>query len=158
MGRTGSELSDSMSAGQSVGSTWGPESRNRREEFEQAKLDLLQVLRMRGIAKLIVRYDGYADEGGVGLLACEPASATLRLLGAAPLEMNRRCRDAGSDRGAYSVLDAAYDLTAMALEIQFAGWETDNGSAGAFIIDVVEGTFTLQHSYRVTHDCPHQAV
>lgn len=109
MNTTASEYDDSMAAEQPVSPEWRS-SRLNRQEFEQAKASVLDVLRTYGITRLIVGYDGCDDEGGFDLLAYYPFSAiSLSEIPATPAMMRLR-EVRGRAPGAYSIVDAAFDL------------------------------------------------
>lgn len=118
-------------------------------EIDFLKQAVLVPLRAAGIVRVEVRFDGFGDSGAVEGCDCFDAA-----------NANVACPEAGIDPFDFEVacdhiciapttvaraLDA---LTYLALERHHSGWEINEGSYGALVIDVAAGSFMLDCSQR----------
>jgi len=118
--------------------------------FAQNRTSLLEVLAARGIDHVEIPFDGSCDSGCVE----EPDFS--------PPEMENDAFKAmqigflsGDAAGActsrdLAIAEALVELTYAALEHHHPGWENNDGASGRLIIDVSEGTISLDCSVRYT--------
>ncbi len=119
------------------------------EEIEQLKAVLVPCLRVAGIARAEVRFDGGGDSGAVEELLFFDAADDAVVCPDMAIALALKDQPDGALSSAPPTLDAALEqLTYLALERHHPGWENNDGAAGQLVIDVAEASFALECSLR----------
>lgn len=122
----------------------GQAERNATADLEIAavKASLLPLFKMHGIAKVDIRFDGYADSGAIEQTTFFDADG--QVIDCPDISVSREGRD---DVKLASLLeDFAYEV----LERHHDGWEINDGAFGELLIDVAEENFQLDRNLRFT--------
>lgn len=122
----------------------GQAERNATADLEIAavKASLLPLFKMHGIAKVDIRFDGYADSGAIEQTTFFDADG--QVIDCPDISVSREGRD---DVKLASLLeDFAYEV----LERHHDGWEINDGAFGELLIDVAEENFQLDCNLRFT--------
>lgn len=119
------------------------------DEIQQLKVAILPRLQDAGIARVEIRFDGCGDSGAVEECAClDAAGAGIPCPDVTLLEGEADSVDRTGSREPQSLGQALEQLTYLALERHYPGWEINDGACGELVIDVAEATFVLDCSLR----------
>lgn len=116
---------------------------------------VLPVLREHGVEKVTVAFDGSGDEGSIHSLYCEPCHSEEVLSREIEHPERKRVFEEGqwftiSEDVLQPVGDAIETLTNDYLEETDIDWYNDDGGFGELVIDVSQGTVSLDVSVRYT--------
>lgn len=105
--------------------------RERKGRSDKLKQEVLQRLKkMKNIAVVTVKYDGYNDDGSIeSIYAVDSASS--------PVDLDKELED--------KIEELCYAL----LDVSRGGWEINEGSFGTFEIHVESGEIALTHNDRI---------
>jgi len=103
-------------------------AKKKNDEVEQAKQTLLGMipqLKSEGYVKLEIDYEGANDEGAI-----QKAFAY---------------KKGDSEAQPFSLSDTEQDAAASVVYNLYPGWETDKGTHGRVVVNVLKKTVTVKH-------------
>jgi hypothetical protein len=125
---------------------WLAEQQRRRDRLPAVKQRLCAALKARGIARVVIGYDGEGDSGQIDTIEARGRKG-------GPVRLDRPITIALGDADQptrYEALEAALDAFAwLVLQAFHRGFENDDGGYGTIRIDVAKAKLTLDHNDRL---------
>lgn len=120
-------------------------------ELQHLKQAVIPALRLAGIAKVEIRFDGCGDSGAVEEIICLDATDSAVTCPETVLDPSSSDRPHEAVCADPVLLPAALEsLAYLALERHHPGWENNDGAGGQLDIDVEASSFVLECNVRFT--------
>jgi hypothetical protein len=119
--------------------------RRRRAAREMSKVSVMAALKACGITKVVIRYDGYGDSGGVEECSVEGGQGQESLA----MPVQTAIVDWPLAEKAIHTAPLREVLETLAMECVAAdhdGWENNEGGSGDVTFDPVADTITVSHT------------
>ena len=117
------------------------------------KAAILPLLAEAAIALVRIEYDGGGDKGQVHDVSAFTEDGKPADLPRADCEEHQLNFDDSVTIDVVDLSDALTNLAESALEALYDGWENGEGAFGEVVINVADGTVSLEHNARfVSHD------
>jgi hypothetical protein len=119
------------------------------ELFPANKSAVLKALGEKGIAKVLVRFDGAGDSGQIEEVIAFGDDGTERPIPDAAVGLQRIAFGDDAPQTVAETLEEAIDSLAYALlQCSHGGWENNEGAYGDFTFDVAADLITLEYNER----------
>ena len=118
------------------------------ETLAACKAAILPLLAKTAIALVRIDYDGGGDEGQVHEISAFTANGKPANLPSAKCDKHQLNFDGSVTVDTVDLSDAITNLAESALEALYDGWENGEGAFGEVVIDVANGSVSLEHSAR----------
>ena len=123
------------------------------EALAACKTAIFSPLTAAGIALVKIEYDGGGDEGQVHEVSAFTADGKPANLPSVECDQHQLNFDGSVTVDTVDLSDALTNLAESAIEALYDGWENGEGAFGEVVIDVANGTVSLEHSARfVSYD------
>jgi hypothetical protein len=127
-------------------------NRLKRESQTEDRATVMAVLKACGITKVVIRYDGYGDSGGVEECTVEGGQGQESLT--VPVQTVILDWSSAEKTIQMSPLrDVLETLTMQYVDVEHDGWENNEGGSGDVTFDPVADTITVSHTENyITHE------
>ena len=127
-------------------------TRLKRETRTEDRATVMAALKACGITKVVMRYDGYGDSGGVEECAVEGGQGQESLT--TPIQTTLVDWSSAEKTIQMSPLrDVLETLTMQYVDVEHDGWENNEGGSGDVTFDPVADTITVSHTENyITHE------
>ena len=121
--------------------------------FQNNKENAFVALYASGINNIVIKFDGYADNGQIDEWEIELKGGDYiydsDLLPQVSVKRTvLHCAQAQPHQSQIVLARAVEELCYDLLDESYSGWGNNDGSYGTFVFDVEDGTITLEHSRR----------
>lgn len=124
---------------------WAKEAAERKQALQAAKLPVIAALKAAGAAVATITYDGEGDSGQIESITAETADSR-------EVNLDLPYESPESDSSASTLKGAIDQLAWGCLEACHEGFENNEGGYGEIVIDVADGTITVDHNERIITD------
>lgn len=127
-------------------------TRLKRETRTEDRATVMAALKACGITKVVMRYDGYGDSGGVEECVVEGGQGQESLT--TPIQTTLVDWPSGEKTIQMLPLrDVLETLTMQYVDVEHDGWENNEGGSGDVTFDPVADTITVSHTENlITHE------
>lgn len=124
-------------------------TRLKRETRSEDRATVMAALKACGITKVVMRYDGYGDSGGVEECVVEGGQGQESLT--TPIQTTLVDWSSGEKTiHAVTLRDVLGTLAMQYVAADHAGWENNEGGSGNVAFDPVADTITVSHTENYT--------
>ncbi|WP_338333697.1 DUF6878 family protein [Acetobacter sp. LMG 32666] len=120
-------------------------NRLKRESQTEDRATVMTALKACGITKVVIRYDGYGDSGGVEDCQVEGGQGQESL----SVPVQTKLVDWLSSEAASHTAPLSEVLETLAMQyvaVEHCGWENNEGGSGDVTFDPVADTITVSHT------------
>jgi hypothetical protein len=133
-----------MSNYEEMQSIWA-DQKQRREQANRANVPtILGALAALGIAQVEGAFDGYADEGQIDRIDATGGSGELT----GEITVETALWSGSNQPRQCSLTDAIEELCYTILQVEYPGWEINDGAFGCFVLDVAGREVGLEFNGR----------
>ncbi len=126
-------------------SQWKERERLQTKAVALNKANILEALKLAGVSKVIIEFDGSADSGGIHQITCEGNNGKIPDEAVNEWSLDQKNTLVGQEvKLPNAIENFAYEL----LQHTNCGWENDAGAYGDITIDVAAGTVEHTHNAR----------
>ncbi|GAB3588594.1 DUF6878 family protein [Acetobacter peroxydans] len=120
-------------------------NRLKRESQTEDRATVMAALKACGITKVVIRYDGYGDSGGVEECTVEGGQGQESLT----VPVQTVILDWSSAEKTIQMAPLREVLETLAMQyvaVEHSGWENNEGGSGDVTFDPIAGTITVSHT------------
>lgn len=120
-------------------------NRLKRESQTEDRATVMATLKAYGITKVVIRYDGYGDSGGVEECRVEGGQGQESLA----MPVQTAIVDWSSAEKTIQMVPLRNVLETLAMQyvaVEHSGWENNEGGSGDVTFDPVADTITVSHT------------
>ncbi|MFT9166454.1 MULTISPECIES: DUF6878 family protein [Acetobacteraceae] len=120
-------------------------NRLKRESQTEDRTTVMAALKACGITKVVIRYDGYGDSGGVEECRVEGGQGQESL--SVPVQTKLVDWSSAETTSHTAPLREVLETLAMQyVAVEHSGWENNEGGAGNVAFDPIADTITVSHT------------
>ncbi|MFT8952919.1 MAG: DUF6878 family protein [Gluconobacter sp.] len=117
----------------------------QRETRTEDRATVMAALKACGITKVVIRYDGYGDSGGVEACTVEGGQGQESLT--VPVQTKLVDWSSAETTNHTAPLSEVMETLAMQyVAVEHSGWENNEGGSGEVTFDPVTDTITVSHT------------